>query len=231
MAATLERARSGEGGYVCLCSAHGVVHSHHDAEFRDALGDAWLVLPDGFPVAWMAKRPGSQTTRIAGTDFMAAVFEHGRTLAARHFLFGATPQVLGLLEANLRQRFPEATIVGSLSPSFTPLEPEHAREDLAKIAAAQPTFVWVGLSTPKQDLWMHRHAAQLAPAVLLGVGAAFDFNAGTKSRAPAWMQQNSLEWLHRLASEPRRLTGRYARVVTEFSIRAAVDLIRRRLST
>jgi len=228
-AETIARARSGAGGYVCLCSAHGIVFSHHDPELREALADAWRVLPDGYPVAWMARRTGApRALRVAGTDFMSAVFERGQDAGLRHFLFGSTPEVLGRLESQLVERFPRAEIVGSLSPSFTPLEPEEARRDLERIAAAQPHLVWLGFSTPKQDLWMRRYAAQLAPALALGVGAAFDFNAGTKKRAPEWMQRTGLEWLHRLSSEPTRLAGRYARITSEFVGRAALDLLRRR---
>ena len=228
-AETVARARSAEGGYVCLCSAHGIVLSHHDPELRDAFGGAWRVLPDGLPVAWMTRRMGArQATRIAGTEFMAAVFEQGQESGLRHFLFGSTPDVLDLLNTRLLERFPRAKIVGSLAPSFAPLAPDEAHRDLRVIAMARPQLVWVGLSTPKQDLWMHRYGAQLAPALVLGVGAAFDFNAGTKRRAPEWMQRASLEWVHRLASEPRRLSGRYARIVAEFSLRSAVELVRRR---
>lgn len=229
-AETVARARSGAGGYVCLCSVHGVVFSHHDPELREALAGAWRVLPDGYPVAWMARRTGArQALRIAGTDFMSAVFEQGQDAGLRHFLFGSTPEVLARLESRLLERFPRAEIAGSLSPSFTPLDPEEARRDLERIAAASPHLVWLGFSTPKQDLWMSRYAAGLAPAVALGVGAAFDFNAGTKVRAPEWMQRAGLEWLHRLASEPTRLAGRYARINSEFAGRAALDLLRRRL--
>jgi N-acetylglucosaminyldiphosphoundecaprenol N-acetyl-beta-D-mannosaminyltransferase len=226
---TLVRARSREGGYVCLCSAHGIVLSHHDDAFLEALDRAWLVLPDGFPVAWMARRMGApRATRIPGTEFMAAVFERGQRIGLRHFLYGASSDVLEQLAAKLTGRFPQANITGSLSPSFTPLNPTEAHDDIQRISVAQPDVVWVGISTPKQDLWMSLYAQLLAPAVVVGVGAAFDFNAGTKRRAPKWMQRTSLEWLHRLASEPRRLTGRYARIIAEFSVRAAVDLVRQR---
>ncbi len=227
--ATIARALGGGGGYACLCSVHGVVFAHHEPELRDALDRAWRVFPDGFPVAWMARRTGAlRATRIAGTELMARVFELGQDAGLRHHLYGSTPEVLELLRRRLLERFPRALVVGALSPSFAPLDEGEAARDLELIRATEPHVVWIGISTPKQDLWMARYAARLAPALALGVGAAFDFNAGTKKRAPVWMQRTSLEWLHRLASEPRRLTGRYARIVAEFSLRAAVDLVRRR---
>lgn len=231
-AETVSRARAGKDGYVCLCSAHGIVLSHHDRELKEALAGAWRVFPDGYPVAWLARRHGAaHAAQITGTDLMAGVFEAGQDAGLRHFLFGSTPETLRLLEARLLKRFPQANIVGSLSPSFAPLEPAEAQRDAATIREARPNVVWVGFSTPKQDLWMRRYAKLLAPAVILGVGAAFDFHAGTKQRAPVWMRCTSLEWLHRLLSEPRRLASRYARIVAEFSLRAAIELARRRRPT
>lgn len=229
---TVSRARSGEDGYVCLCSAHGVVLSHHDRELKEALAGAWRVFPDGYPVAWLARRRGAaHASQITGTDLMAGVFAAGQEAGLRHFLFGSTPDTLARLEASLRERYPKANIVGSLSPSFAPLDPAEAERDAATIRTAQPNVVWVGFSTPKQDLWMRRYAKLLGPAVVLGVGAAFDFHAGTKQRAPVWMRRTSLEWLHRLLSEPRRLATRYARIVAEFSLRAAIELARGKRSS
>lgn len=231
-AETVARARSGEGGYVCLCSAHGVVLSHHDRELKEALAGAWRVFPDGYPVAWLARRLGAaHAAQITGTDLMAGVFEQGQEAGLRHFLYGSSPATLSLLQERLLERFPRANVVGTLSPSLTPLEPAEAERDAAAIRAAQPHVVWIGLSTPKQDVWMRRYAKLVAPAVVLGVGAAFDFHAGTKTRAPLWMRRSSLEWLHRLQSEPRRLAGRYARIVAEFSLRAAAELARGRRTT
>lgn len=231
-AETVARAGSREGGYACLCSAHGVVFSHHDQDLKKALDGAWRVFPDGYPVAWLARRLGAaQAAQVTGTELMAAVYEAGQDAGLRHFLFGSSPETLALLEARLLERFPRANVVGTLSPSFTPLEPAEAERDAATIREARPNVVWVGFSTPKQDLWMSRYAKLLAPAVVLGVGAAFDFHAGTKARAPGWMRRTGLEWLHRLLSEPRRLAGRYARIVGEFSLRTAVALARGRRTT
>jgi N-acetylglucosaminyldiphosphoundecaprenol N-acetyl-beta-D-mannosaminyltransferase len=137
----------------------------------------------------------------------------------RHFLFGSTPEVL----ERLRERFGDA-IVGAVSPPFGNVGADAVEE----IRATRPDVIWCALGAPKQELWMATHADALAPALLLGVGAAFDFVAGTKPRAPRWMQRTSLEWAHRLATEPRRLAGRYARTNTEFALRICLELTRRR---
>jgi N-acetylglucosaminyldiphosphoundecaprenol N-acetyl-beta-D-mannosaminyltransferase len=142
----------------------------------------------------------------------------------RHFLFGSTPETLALLEQRLRDRYPAVIIAGAISPPFRELTDEENAAIAEQIVAARADVVWVGLGLPKQDEWLYRTAAMFAPAVGLGVGAAFDFIAGTKPRAPKWVQDIGLEWLHRLASEPRRLTRRYATTNTEFVARASVAI-------
>jgi N-acetylglucosaminyldiphosphoundecaprenol N-acetyl-beta-D-mannosaminyltransferase len=218
--AVVERAGAGAGGYACLCNVHVLVSSQHDPPLRGALDGAWTVFPDGWPVAWLLRRTGAPgSERIAGADLMQVVL--GRP-GLRHFLLGSTEDVLERLAA----RFPAAAIAGAYAPPFGSHDELGGAAEVA--AAARADVVWCGLGAPKQELWMRRHAAALAPALVLGVGAAFDFLAGAKRRAPLWMQAASLEWLHRLASEPRRLAGRYARTNGEFVVRAAVELSRRR---
>jgi N-acetylglucosaminyldiphosphoundecaprenol N-acetyl-beta-D-mannosaminyltransferase len=207
-----------QGGYVCLCNVHVLVESRHDDDVCDALTRATLVFADGWPVAWLQRRAGEATAaRVAGADLMARVFGLDRGL--RHFLLGATDAVVRSLQEELVGRFPAARVVGALAPGDGGRLP--AAADVATISRADPHIVWVALGAPKQELWMRRQAADLAPALAIGVGAAFDFLAGTKPRAPGWMQQTGLEWLHRLTSEPRRLAGRYARTNSEFVFRVA----------
>src|SRR5712691_6284985 len=116
---------------------------------------------------------------------------------------------------------------GTLSPTFRDLTPKEDQAVVDAINAARPDIVWVGLSTPKQEFWMARHLGRIEAPVMVGVGAAFDFLAGTKRQAPRWMQRNGLEWLFRLCSEPRRLWRRYAYSVPGFIILAVGDLARR----
>jgi N-acetylglucosaminyldiphosphoundecaprenol N-acetyl-beta-D-mannosaminyltransferase len=114
-----------------------------------------------------------------------------------------------LLAERLRQRHPGMIIAGTHSPPFRKLTEAEDAADIAAINAARPDFVWVGLGMPKQEKWMVSHLGKIEAAALIGVGAAFDFHAGTKPRAPGWMQRAGLEWLFRLACEPRRLAHRY----------------------
>lgn len=224
-ATVLRRVRAGGGGYSCLCGVHGIVTAQHSDAMMDALGDAWLNFPDGAPVAWLMRRLGAgRARRVAGPDLMPLVIEAGQEAGIRHFLFGSTPDVLARLERRLVERFPEAIIAGSISPPFRDLSDDENARVAEQIVAARADIVWVGLGLPKQDEWLNRSAALFAPAVGLGVGAAFDFLAGTKPRAPVWVQDAGLEWLHRLASEPRRLARRYATTNTEFMARAGLAI-------
>ena len=222
-ATVLRRVESGLGGYSCLCGVHGIITAQHSESMMRALDGAWLNFPDGAPVAWLMRRHGAGAARrVAGPDLMPMVIEAGQEAGLRHFLFGSSPDVLERLEGRLLDRFPGAIIAGSISPPFRELTDAENRRFAAQIVASGADIVWVGLGLPKQDEWLHRSAALFAPAVGLGVGAAFDFLAGTKPRAPGWVQGAGLEWAHRLLKEPRRLAGRYATTNTEFLARAGV---------
>jgi len=152
---------------------------------------------------------------------MPRVIDLGRRHGLRHFLFGSTEETLARLEERLLVDYPGAKIVGRLSPPISAIAAEVGEEALTQISAARPHLVWCALGAPKQEQWMHANSTRLAPALVLGVGAAFDFLAETKHRAPRWMRRAGLEWLHRLISEPRRLSSRYLRTNTSFLLLAA----------
>jgi hypothetical protein len=120
--------------------------------------------------------------------------------------------------------YPGLIVAGYRSPPCRPLSTEEDAADVAAINETRPDFVWVGLGMPKQEKWMAAHLGRVEATALIGVGAAFDFHAGTKPRAPRWMQHSGLEWLFRLASEPRRLAGRYLIDNTIFLTHAAQQL-------
>jgi N-acetylglucosaminyldiphosphoundecaprenol N-acetyl-beta-D-mannosaminyltransferase len=186
-----------------------------------------MVCADGWPVAWLQRRLGARNAeRIAGADVMTRVFDAGEEQGLRHYLFGSTPEVLRGLERALSSSHPRAQIVGSFSPPFGELTEDETRDHVDRVVATAPDVVWCGLGAPKQELWMQANARSLAPAIVVGVGAAFDFHAGHKRRAPEWMQRSGLEWLHRLASEPRRLTRRYVTTNSRFMALAASELTR-----
>ena len=216
-----------ESRYVCICNAHSVVTAAQDSGFRQVLADADMATPDGAPVAWVMRRTGHPTQeRINGPDLMQKFCERAAADGTPIYLLGSTPQSLAALQRNLLVVLPALTIVGAMSPPFRELS---APEDDALVAAvngANPGVVFVSLGCPKQERWMAAHRGRIN-AVMIGVGAAFDFHAGTVMRAPDWMRRHGLEWLHRLISEPRRLWRRYLVSNSAFIVGAVRQLLRR----
>lgn len=225
----VEHAAAERGGFVCLCNVHVLTMALHDPNLRRALNRAEIRLPDGEPVAWLVRRFGMpHARRVGGPDLLPSVVDKGREVRLRHFLVGSTEKTLDLLESALVARCPGAEVVGRHAPPQT-AHPDVDEVMAARIRATCAQVVWVGLGAPKQELWMERAALSIPGATFVGVGAAFDFLSGTKRRAPDWMQKRGLEWLHRMALEPRRLTSRYARSNSEFLARAGYELARRHL--
>jgi N-acetylglucosaminyldiphosphoundecaprenol N-acetyl-beta-D-mannosaminyltransferase len=193
-----------------LVNAYTLSLAVPDEPFRALLDRADLNLPDGTPLVWLGRRAGLDdfTSRVYGPDLTLAVCDQGRDRGLRHYLYGGSPDVVERFATELRRRFPGVEIVGVESPPFRPLEPAEEDELVDRIVASGANVVWVGLGTPKQDLFVDRFRDRL-PVPVVAVGAAFDFIAGDKRSAPRWMQDRGLEWLYRLMSEPRRLWKRY----------------------
>jgi N-acetylglucosaminyldiphosphoundecaprenol N-acetyl-beta-D-mannosaminyltransferase len=224
--ALVERAAAGGGGYVCLCNVHVLTMALHDPALARAVHQAAIRFPDGEPVAWLLRRTGSPgAQRIGGPDLFPLVVDRGRRAALRHLLVGSTESTLERLARVIDERYPGAEIDG-IHPLPFAQAPEVEGALVERVQSAGVNVVWVALGAPKQELWMSRAAPLMPDTVFVGVGAAFDFLAGDKRRAPSAMQRAGLEWLHRLASEPRRLTGRYLRSNSEFMARTGVELVR-----
>jgi N-acetylglucosaminyldiphosphoundecaprenol N-acetyl-beta-D-mannosaminyltransferase len=209
--ATLERWRAERRQeYVCVVSVHGLVMAQRDPTIRHALNHCGMATEDGMPLVWWSRLAGfSQARRVCGSDLLDAACAHGVPRGFRHYFYGATPKVVERLIDRLQKRHPGVCVTGYRSPPFRPLTPAEDAAEIAAINAAEPDFVWVGLGTPKQEKWMVERLGKIDATALIGVGAAFDFHAGTKPRAPVWMQHAGLEWLFRLLTEPRRFAHRY----------------------
>jgi N-acetylglucosaminyldiphosphoundecaprenol N-acetyl-beta-D-mannosaminyltransferase len=203
--------------YVCVTGVHGIIESRRDSGVRAIHNAAGLVTPDGMPLVWLLRLAGYRDAgRVYGPDLMLQLLDRSVSQALTHFLYGATEATLLQLQAKLMTRFPGLRVVGTLAPPFRALTPLEDDEVVTAINRANPDVVWVGLSTPKQEIWMAEHRAGLNARVLLGVGAAFDFHAGRRRQAPSWMQRSGLEWFFRLCQEPRRLGRRYLCSNTRF---------------
>lgn len=195
--------------YVCVTTAHVLVESQRHPSLKATLNAADMVTTDGMPLVWLCRSAGHAAERVYGPDLMLELCARSGSEGWRHFLYGGTDQSLERLRARLTARFPGLCIVGSDAPPFRPLTDLEDTAAVERINAAVPDILWVGLGGGKQDLWIAEHRGRIAAPVMIGVGAAFDFLAGSKRQAPRWMQHNGLEWLFRLAMEPRRLWRRY----------------------
>jgi len=223
-------AAAGESRVVCACNVHSVVTATQHPELQRALAGADLATPDGAPVAWWMRRLGRQSgaadqRRVSGPDLMQAYLEHAAAHGEPLYLYGGSEETLARLRARLLERWPALAIAGWRAPPFRAPSAEEDAADVQAINASGARTLWVSLGCPKQELWMHAHRGRVH-AVMVGVGAAFDFHAGTRPRAPRWMREHGLEWLHRLASEPRRLWRRYLVTNTLFVAKAARQWLR-----
>jgi len=216
--------------YVTAAAVNLVMAAHEEPETMAAVLGATLAVPDGQPLVWALHALGhAPATRCYGPDLMAHYCARAAKAGTSIYLYGGrTPQALELLETRLRERFPGLRIAGGYSPPFRELTDEEERRVIDAIDASGAAVVWVGTGQPKQEKWMAHMRPRLAAPLLVGVGAAFDFHAGLVPQAPRWMQQGGLEWVYRLAREPRRLWRRYARYNPRFIAAFTAQYLRNR---
>jgi len=209
-------AEAGEARYACFSNAQSVIEAHDDPAFLDVLNGADLNVPDGMSIVRAMRAGGTpQADRAYGPDVTLAVCRLAATRGVPVALYGSSERVLGLLAERLPALAPGLRLVEAISPPFRALSADEDEAFVQRLRASGARIVLVGLGCPKQERWCADHVERVG-AVLMAVGAAFDFHAGTLAQAPRWMQQAGLEWAFRLAMEPRRLWRRYARVVPRF---------------
>lgn len=197
------------GSYICISNVHTTVMSYEDPTYRRIQNHAALALPDGAPLSAVCRKRGfTEAERVTGPDLMGEIFRISVEEGYRHYFYGSTRETLDALEARLLEKYPGIRIAGAYAPPFRPLSEEEDRTVVEQINRAQADFVWVGLGAPKQELWMAEHRQRIQ-GLMIGVGAGFDYHAGTLKRAPVWMQRLSLEWVYRLMQDPGRLWKRY----------------------
>jgi N-acetylglucosaminyldiphosphoundecaprenol N-acetyl-beta-D-mannosaminyltransferase len=207
--------------YVCVSGAHGVLESTRDEDLARIHNEAGLTVPDGMPMVWAGRSVGlDEIGHVRGSDLMLAVLERAQELGWRSYFYGGQEGIPERLVERLRERFPDLEVAGCYSPPFRVLTPEEDEDVVRRINDSGADLVWVGLSTPKQERWMAKHRDRLDASALLGVGAAFDYHAGCLRQAPVVFQNSGLEWVYRLASEPRRLWRRYLVGHSQFAYRA-----------
>ena len=199
----------GESRYVCAATVNNVIEAYDDPAYHLSMEGADLVTPDGMPLVWALRLLGVEgATRVCGPELTPLLCEQAAALGIPVGFYGSTPEVLGELSPNLVRRYPELRIVYSHSPPFRPLSADEDVQVIDGINRSGARLLFVGLGAPKQEQWMAAHKGRVQ-AVMLGVGAAFDFLSGNKRQAPKLLQRLGLEWLFRLVQEPRRLWRRY----------------------
>jgi N-acetylglucosaminyldiphosphoundecaprenol N-acetyl-beta-D-mannosaminyltransferase len=217
-----------ESRTVIFCNVHSAVTGLQSKAFHRVIAHADLVAPDGAPIAWVMRFLGAKgQQRVSGPDFMWQYMAHAEDVGQSIFLYGGTEKTLNQLKQKLENNFPALQIAGMLSPPFRPLTPEEDRNVIQTINFSGAHAVWISLGCPKQEIWMesHRHAIK---GVMLGVGAAFEYHAGTLRRAPLWIQRLGFEWAFRLCHRPTALWRRYLVTNTIFIFALARELFLRR---
>jgi len=203
-------ASMGHGGYVCVANVHMVTTAIRNEKLRKIMEKSLFVTADGLPLVWMLKQSGfKEAERVTGADLTLRLCETAADEKIFVYFYGGYPETIRSLKAFIVKRFPNLEVVGYESPPLLPLHPKPDQDVVARIIKSGAHIVFVGLGCPKQEHWMAEYTSYLS-AILIGVGAAFDFIAGTTNRAPVWMQKCGLEWAYRLATEPQKMWKRYA---------------------
>ncbi len=218
-------AQAGNSYSVCVANVHVLMEAHDSLDFRQAVNNANLIVPDGMPLVWMMCVKGQKNqSRVYGPTLMLHVLE----AAARENLpvgfYGSKPEVLDALIKRMQTRYKGLSVAFSCSPLFREMSREEDQAIIEQINQSGTKILFVGLGCPKQEIWMAAHRGKVK-AVMISVGAAFDFHAGIKPQAPAWIQKVGLEWLFRFLTEPRRLWKRYLYHNPRFLVLALADLL------
>jgi len=213
-----------ESRYLCLANVHMIMEACDSPAFQAVLLDSDLNCPDGMPLVWVQRALGGvRPQRVRGPELMLRICGEAARAGVPMGLYGGQPEILERLAANLLGRFPRLRIVYRCAPPYRALSVEEDERIVLDITASGARILFVGLGCPKQEMWMARHRGRI-PAVMVGVGAAFDMHANALAQAPRWMQDAGLEWAYRLIREPRRLAGRYFKHNPRFIALALRDL-------
>ena len=216
------------GGYVCFSTVHMTMEAHDSPEFAAKVNAADMIVTDGMPIVWMQKLSGRKAaSRVRANDLMMLLCgyaeEHGLTVG----FYGGKPEVIDAIRERATRDFPKLRIAFAYSPPFRPLTEEEDDAITCEINESAPDILFMGLGCPKQETWMASHRDRVG-AVMLGVGASFDFFAGNVKESPEWLGRLGLEWLFRLTQEPRRLWRRYLILNPRFTWLALRQLVSKR---
>jgi N-acetylglucosaminyldiphosphoundecaprenol N-acetyl-beta-D-mannosaminyltransferase len=221
--------RSDRKGYVCVTGVHGIMEAQKKRDLKDVINTSLITIPDGRPTVWVGWLGGfRQMRQVTGPHLMLKLCAQSVDKGYTHFFYGGTPGVADELKQTLQERFPGLKVLGAYTPPFRPLSAEEEQELISRVATLKPDLFWVGLSTPKQERFMAEFVHKLDTKLMLGVGAAFDIHTGRIADSPPWLQAMGLQWLHRMAQDPKRLWKRYLTNNPRFLYLIAMQLLRLR---
>jgi N-acetylglucosaminyldiphosphoundecaprenol N-acetyl-beta-D-mannosaminyltransferase len=205
------------GRVVCFPGSDMLAACQRNTRLRAALNTADLTATDGMMLVRLCRWLGAaDAERVYGPDVMLELCRRSADRGYRHFFYGGAPDVVATLVDRLQQKFPGLSVAGTCSPPFRPLTEKELDEDVRQINDSHADVVWIGLGTPKQEIWMADNRSRLRAPLVLGVGAAFDFHAGSVRQAPRWLRAAGGEWFFRLCTQPRRLWRRYVVQLAQF---------------
>jgi N-acetylglucosaminyldiphosphoundecaprenol N-acetyl-beta-D-mannosaminyltransferase len=215
---------AGNGGYACFSTVHMVMESYDDPEYGAKVNAADLVIPDGMPLVWMQKLQGKNGTRVRANDLMISLCRFAEQNRLSVGFYGGRQKVIDSIVERAAHDFPDLRVPYAYSPPFRPLTDDEDERVITEINEKAPDILFMGLGCPKQENWMAAHREQIT-AVMLGVGASFDFYAGNVKECPEWLGRLGLEWLFRLTQEPKRLWRRYLILNPRFVWLATLQLL------
>ena len=217
--------RTSRKGYICMAGVHGIMEALRDPELSAVYAQSRITLPDGTPTVWVGRWQGNKDMqRVSGPDLMREVFRRQEFASYTHFFYGGKEGVADELRDRFVQDYPWARVVGTWTPPYRDLTLREERELIARIRRLKPDIIWVGISTPRQERFMHRYLQRLDATLMFGVGAAYDFHTGRIKDAPQWIKSIGMQWFHRLIQDPRRLWKRYLRNNPAFLWHIALQL-------
>jgi N-acetylglucosaminyldiphosphoundecaprenol N-acetyl-beta-D-mannosaminyltransferase len=204
-------------GYICMAAVHGIMEAQQRPEVMKAYTESLMTLPDGRPTVWVGRLQGLQSIeQVSGPQVMLEVFRRKALATYTHFLYGGKPGVAKELAARLSHEFPWARVLGTYTPPFRELRLHEERQLIERMCRLRPSIVWVGISSPRQELFMYRNLHRFPTTLMFGVGAAFDFHTGRIRESADWVKRAGLQWLHRLVQDPKHLLWRYLRTNPAF---------------
>ena len=222
----LEKTHVDKKYFITVNNVHTVIEGVRNKAYKQIINNSFLALPDGKPLSIVAKIKGEKNiSRIFGPTFFEKTLEWGQKDSIKHYFFGSTQETLDKMLEAIKDKYPQAVIVGTCSPPYGQFTEEENEKFIKDINASDADLIWVGLGAPKQEIWMYENYKKLNKGIMIGIGAGFDYLAGNTKHAPEWMKNASLEWLYRLIQEPKRLWKRYLVTNTLFIIYITLELL------